>query len=174
MGARKVPGVPQHDERENGGNWYEFARNGSNSRTVPPGAQWAPLRVHTVSMIFPFNVRYRWTHRVGGVTTSPCRLVKFRKSLNGMMSHTIRRGAHWAPARFWDFRNTVNGKMAEIGTNSPKMVQIRRLFRRAPNGRPYGCIRYQRFFHSTYATGERTGAAGSRPHRAGWSNSASR
>ena len=65
-GARKVPGVPQHDERENGGNWYEFARNGSNSRTVPPGAQWAPLRVHTVSMNFPFNPPHRRTHWGGG------------------------------------------------------------------------------------------------------------
>ena len=71
MGARNVPEFPQHGERENVVNWCEFARNGYKSQVFPPGAQWAPLRVHTVSMIFLFNVPHRWTNRLGAVITAP-------------------------------------------------------------------------------------------------------
>ena len=118
-----------------GTNSPEMVQFRSLFRRAPNGRPYGCIRsMH----IFPFNAPLRRTHQGGGVTTSPCRLVKFRKPLKGIMSHTIRRGAHWAPARFRDFRNMMNGKMAGIGTNSPEMVQFRRLFRRAPNGRPYG------------------------------------
>ena len=96
--------------------------------------------------------------------TSP-RWVHFQVALIGIMSHTIRRGAHHASADRvghspqhdeWNhvavgapigrppgsgiLSNTMNGKMPEISTNSPEIVQIRAPFRRAPNRRPYGCV----------------------------------
>ena len=70
--------------------------------------------------------------------TPPISSVNFRKPLKGIMSRAIRRGAHWAPARFWDFRNTVNGKFRELVRIRPKWLKFLGISAGRPMGAPTG------------------------------------